>query len=407
MSIKGWTDAHGLDRLYEEEQVSAAPTDCLRGRVSSIAREVARSFADAVDAEARFPCEVFAALRAARVLSAGVPIERGGGGVRLPELGEICSTLSSHCGSSGLVLAMHFIQVACLCRHSHGSQFLQNYVAEIAERQLLLASVVSEPGTGGDARRSVCALEQQGTQISLTKTATTASYAQHADGYLVTARKHAEADPGNQVFVLFRRDQTTLEQTGTWNTLGMRGTCGPSLRFVAHGGRDQVFLDSYARLSARSVVPIAHVLWASVWEGIAAAAVARAVTFARGGVGSSTSNDRRLAPLVAGARALRLMWRHFAERIEATPAIPCDFTEPEFFDWVFDLNALKVESSTRAQRLVHDSLQILGVAGFRNDSPYSVGRMYRDVLSASLMVANERLVSINSHLAVTGLNCSV
>ena len=44
--------------------------------------------------------------------------ERGGAGASVLELGQAVAALAEHCASSGLVLAMHGIQVACLVRHA-------------------------------------------------------------------------------------------------------------------------------------------------------------------------------------------------------------------------------------------------------------------------------------------------
>src|SRR5689334_17705426 len=88
----------------------------LRAAVERVAAEVAGRQAADVDAKARFPQETLSALKAARVLSAPVPRELGGAGCSLRELTELCSTLSRACGSSGMVLAMHYIQVACIAR---------------------------------------------------------------------------------------------------------------------------------------------------------------------------------------------------------------------------------------------------------------------------------------------------
>jgi acyl-CoA dehydrogenase len=46
-----------------------------------------------------------------------------------------------------------------------------------------------------------------------------------------------------------------------------------------------------------------------------------------------------------------------------------------------------------APRIVHQALQITGIMGYKNDSAFSVGRHYRDVLSASLMVSNPRVAT--------------
>jgi acyl-CoA dehydrogenase len=42
---------------------------------------------------------------------------------------------------------------------------------------------------------------------------------------------------------------------------------------------------------------------------------------------------------------------------------------------------------------VHKALQITGILGYKNDSKFSLGRHYRDVLSASLMISNDRIAS--------------
>lgn len=49
-----------------------------------------------------------------------------------------------------------------------------------------------------------------------------------------------------------------------------------------------------------------------------------------------------------------------------------------------------------APRIVHGALQIVGILGYKNDSPFSMGRAYRDALSGSLMVSNERIAAKNA-----------
>ena len=49
--------------------------------------------------------------------------------------------------------------------------------------------------------------------------------------------------------------------------------------------------------------------------------------------------------------------------------------------------------SDAAPRIVHAALQIVGILGYKNDSPFSLGRHYRDVLSASLMISNDRIAA--------------
>ncbi|HEY2036423.1 MAG TPA: acyl-CoA dehydrogenase family protein, partial [Steroidobacteraceae bacterium] len=129
-------------------------------RLEGIAREVAACNAADVDARSRFPEESLAALKQARLLAAPVPKDMGGAGCGVLELAELCSTLAKACGSSAMVLAMHFVQVACLARHAARTEFFHNYLRQLAERQYLLASMTSENGTFGEMRTSICAVRR-------------------------------------------------------------------------------------------------------------------------------------------------------------------------------------------------------------------------------------------------------
>jgi acyl-CoA dehydrogenase len=61
-------------------------------------------------------------------------------------------------------------------------------------------------------------------------------------------------------------------------------------------------------------------------------------------------------------------------------------------------NNLKIAASEQAPRVCQGALGVCGIMGFRNDTPYSVGRHLRDAMSASLMVANERIHQTNAGL---------
>ena len=102
-----------------------------------IATEIAAPLASDIDTKARFPLETVEALRDAGLLSAGVPRSLGGAGCSMMELAQLCSTLSQACGSSGMVLAMHYIQLGCLARHSLASEFFQDYLTDLVQHQSL------------------------------------------------------------------------------------------------------------------------------------------------------------------------------------------------------------------------------------------------------------------------------
>jgi acyl-CoA dehydrogenase len=61
-------------------------------------------------------------------------------------------------------------------------------------------------------------------------------------------------------------------------------------------------------------------------------------------------------------------------------------------------NNLKIAASEQAPRVCEGALSVCGIMGFKNDTPFSVGRHLRDTMSACLMVANERIHKTNAAL---------
>jgi acyl-CoA dehydrogenase len=361
-------------------------------RTQAIAHEVAAAHAADVDRQSRFPAETIAAMRQAGLMSAAVPRELGGAGAGMLELGAQCAALAAGCGSSGMVLAMHHIQVACLARHGADAPYFQRYLREEAVgKQALIASITSEVGTFGDTRSSICAVEVEGDKLSLAKDATTVSYGEHADAQLVTCRRAADSPPGDQVLVLFPRSNYTLRDVGHWDTMGMRGTCSPPAKFAGHGSPAQILPGSYADSSAQTMVPYSHILWAALWTGIASDAVARAAAHVRAEArkkpGTTPPQAIRLAHVQVQLQAMRHNWEACAREFDQVT----DREELQTMGWALRMNNLKMANSEAAPRIVHEALQITGIMGYKNDSKVSVARHYRDVLSAALMVSNDRI----------------
>jgi acyl-CoA dehydrogenase len=57
------------------------------------------------------------------------------------------------------------------------------------------------------------------------------------------------------------------------------------------------------------------------------------------------------------------------------------------------LNTLKFDVSTMCHEVVLEAMLICGMAGYKNDTEFSVGRHLRDVLSAQLMISNDRIAA--------------
>jgi acyl-CoA dehydrogenase len=368
--------------------------------VRRLSADVAALHADEVDANARFPRESIAALREAKLMSAGVPESLGGFGCNVSQLASLCGALAQGCSATGMAYAMHLIEVACLARHGLDSAWFRRVLETVVAEQTLIASVTSEVGTGGDTRASVCAVQRDGDRFTLEKAATTVSYGAHADALLVTARRAPDAATGDQVLVYLRRADYTLNTTSTWDTLGMRGTCSPGGQLSARGNTYQILPGSYAESSAQSMVPYSHILWAALWWGIASGAMARAASFVRGQArkdpGTTPPAAHALVQAMAELQTQQTLWSGCAaafDNVGSGPDDPAGREELMSMAWALRLNHLKMQASDAAPRIVHQALQIIGVMGYRNDSKFSVGRHYRDSLSAALMVSNDRLAA--------------
>jgi acyl-CoA dehydrogenase len=371
--------------------------------VRKIAEEVAAAHAVEVDRDARFPIETIQALRDERALSAFIPSELGGAGVSFEALASACFELGRRCGASAMVFAMHQIQVASIVRHLDGADWFEDYLQGVAEEQRLIASVTSEIGTGGDMGRSVAAVSP-GTdphQRSFEKQAPTVSYGAHADDLFVTLRREPDAEPSDQVVVLARKEQIELEPAGTWDPLGMRGTCSPGYVVRATIAPEQVLPAPFPKVSAESMVPISHILWSQLWLGIATDAFDRARAFVRAAAkrdpGTPPPSAVRLSHLMSELSLLRAeVDSGLAEFLDAT-------SEPgrerlSTMASALRFNNLKIAASEQAPRVCQGALSVCGIMGFKNDTPFSVGRHLRDTMSACLMVANERIHQTNASL---------
>jgi acyl-CoA dehydrogenase len=374
----------------------------LLASVGQIARDVAAANADDVDRNARFPAETIGALRDERALSAFVPTELGGAGVSFEAVAKSCFELGRYCGASAMVFAMHQIQVATIVRHLDQDAWFERYLRELCEEQRLVASVTSEVGTGGDMGRSIAAVTQgdDGSR-AFEKQAPTVSYGAYADDLLTTLRSGPDAEPGDQVLVLTRKEQVTLEPTGTWDVLGMRGTCSPGYLVRATFSPDQVLSTPFPRIASESMVPISHILWSHLWLGIATDAFDRARAFvcasAKRKPGERLPAAQRLSHLMGELSLLR------AEVDSALHEFVAASEEParerlSTMATRLRFNNLKIAASEQAGEVCRGALDVCGIVGFKNDTPFSVGRHLRDTMSAPLMIANERIHQTNADL---------
>jgi len=392
------------------ELTAVASTDPLAHPAFLEALALAAKHADEVDQSARFPSETIEALRGAGAMSWLAPREYGGAGLSIEEVAEGIFELSRRCSASGMILAMHQIQVACIVRHGTHALWFSNYLKRLVREQRLIASATSEAGTGGDIRRSIAAIQAETIQaenetpasrMHFEKKATTISYGAHADDLLTTMRRGPNAEAGDQILVLTHIADMTMKQTDKWDTLGMRGTCSPGFEIRAACQPDQILPAAFAQVAAETMVPFSHVLWSHVWLGLSTDAFDRAHSFVRG--------QARNTPGITPPSATRLaeLSAHMAKFRATVQSALEDYSDLvrrseravlSTVGYALRINELKIAASEAAVEACQMALRVCGVPGYKNGGPFSIGRALRDAHSAALMIANDRLYATNASL---------
>jgi acyl-CoA dehydrogenase len=190
-----------------------------------------------------------------------------------------------------------------------------------------------------------------------------------------------------------------LEKRSGWDALGMRGTCSEGFRLSASGAIEQVMETPFAEIADTTMLPVSHILWAACWVGIASDAVDRARKFCR-----AQARAKPGAVLPGGARLteavglLQLMQSRLAMALNQMTQTPATDSLSGSLSFASDMNTLKLSLSVIALSVVQETLMICGMAGYKNGTPFSLGRHLRDLQSAPLMINNDRIAANTANL---------
>ncbi len=116
---------------------------------------------------------------------------------------------------------------------------------------------------------------------------------------------------------------------------------------------------------------------------------------ARRRAGQAPPGALRLAEAASALQAMRATVVGGLRYFEGAQAEPDELGSLGF---AVTLNNVKTTASGMAVDIVQRSLSIVGLAGYKNDTPFSLGRPLRDVMSAPLMIANDRILANTANL---------
>ncbi len=309
------------------------------------------------------------------LLALTVPVAFGGRGQPMAEAVALTFAMARRNGSAGLTYAMHAGQIHAWGAHVKGSACLAEELRLVVASRRLVASVVSEPQTGGDIHKAGAVLGDV-----LVKTTSNTSYVPQAGAFLVTAMDLAGPKPVQRL-VMVRADATEAREIRRNHLLGMTQIHNAAWQFRFAPPPEAVFAEPFATIASQTMTPATHLLWAALWSGLAARALDTAQKFAKAELPAEIAAQVlvRLSELRNSHYVLNALIRDNL----APAASP--------FAAAANVNRLKIVGSQSATEIALGCLTLIGLRAYAEDGPYSLSEVLRDVLSAPLMVANARL----------------
>ena len=353
--------------------------------------EVVTPGAASVDADGAFPRAQLDALGAAGILALTVPAAYGGGGAGLREAAVVVRELGSVCGSTAMVVAMHYAAVAGLVAAED-----KDTLVAIAGGTHLSTLAFSEAGSRSHfwAPMSTAVLAPDGATVRLDASKSWVTSAGQADSYVWSSRPLTSggdavgddsggAASGPMTLWLVPADAAGLSAAGAFDGLGLRGNASAPLtadglvvRLSAMLGADGGGLD----LALAAILPYFLICSAAMSTGL----IRRLATET-----ADHLQRTRLAHLgvslaqQAGPRAqlARLQieadrtWAHIDDALSAVEA-----GRPDATLLVLEVKAAAGEAAAEAADL---ALRAGGGAAFRKESV--VERLFRDSRAARVM----------------------
>jgi acyl-CoA dehydrogenase len=181
----------------------------------------------------------------------------------------------------------------------------------------------------------------------------------------------------------------------------MRGTCSKGFRFEAEATAEQILPKPFAEIAAQSMLATSHLLWSAVWFGVANNALARAQNFVRDQAkGVTPPGALRVAE---AASMLQLMRANTLDGLRRFARAQADSDELTSVGFAVAMNNIKVGASRLAGEIINHAMLVCGILGYKYDTPFSIGRHMRDVLSAPIMISNDRIFGNMSNLLLVHL----
>lgn len=344
--------------------------------LARIVDEIVIPQAAETDRTASFPRKAVDALADAGVLAATVPAEFGGGGGSLRDAALVVRTLAGACGSTAMVVMMHYSAVAALSAAGREAE-----LRAVARGRHLSTLAFSEPGSRSHFWAPMSSAAPDGDQVVLNARKSWVTSAGQADSLVWSSRPVAADGPMSLWFV--PANVAGLSVSGSFDGLGLRGNSSKPMSAVDVRVPASALLGADGEglgLALSAVLPVFLLLNASASIGLMEAVTAETVTHIAG------TELEHLGQSLAGqpqSRAAVARMRIDTDRTVALVDAALTAIEqgrPEAQLLVLEVKAAADESAAATADL---AMLTCGGAAFRKE--LGIERRFRDSRAARVM----------------------
>jgi alkylation response protein AidB-like acyl-CoA dehydrogenase len=351
-------------------------------RVARITRETIAPRAAQYDAAGANPVDSWRALARDGFLAMAIPRTHGGLGLDMPAYVAAIRTIAGGCANTAMTVHMHSTVMRFIDALGTEAQ-KRRYFAEVVDRGRLFGSWGSEPAVSLSRTFLVeTAVRQVGRQYVVDGVKYFCTMALGASYYMIWCALDGGSDMGKSLLqVVVPADTPGIATDGKWDTLGMRATFSPSVTFSGVRVPLDAGLGDPGTATRVGVVESFALGYAAVYLGIAEAALAFAVDYAKKrvvkpenvAVAQDPAVQRHVGELSAHLDAALLVLAHSAAGWDAADTLERGVLA----------NRAKFLATEASLEVTSKVIQIVGGRGAYKD--YPAERAFRDVRTSTLM----------------------
>jgi alkylation response protein AidB-like acyl-CoA dehydrogenase len=359
--------------------------------------KVARDNAERVDADAAFPAQAVAELRAGGLLGLVLPEDAGGLGAGPVEFVDVVSELAAACGSTAMIYLMHATAAVTVAAATPAG--LPGLLADLANGQSLGTLAFSERGSRSHFWAPVSTATAEGDRVQLHAEKSFVTSAGYADVYVVSTRT-PDRHTGEVDLYAVPGGADGLTVQGAWRGLGLRGNASAPMTVDVSVPAEYRLGEPGAGfgLMMQTVLPWFNLGNAAVSVGLATAAAEAATRHVAQTTLEHLGQGLRDLPTIRAAIARMgitlATQRAYLRHAAASVAVPDDAT-------MLHVLGVKAAANDAALEITETAMRVCGGAAFSRALP--IERSFRDARAGSVMAPTADVLYDFYGKAVTGL----